>query len=52
MKGPPTMATRKLPLIAAFAALLGIAALTVTAKAYAEDTRQCYGYGSYRSCGG
>jgi hypothetical protein len=46
------MVTRRLPLIAALAALMGIAALTATGKAYAEDTKQCYGYGSYRSCGG
>jgi hypothetical protein len=52
MKGLSTMATRRGPLIVAIVALMGIVAITATGKAYAEDTKQCYGYGSYRTCGG
>jgi hypothetical protein len=43
------MATKRLALIAAFAFLLGVGALTATANAY-SCTTTCYGSGYSRTC--
>lgn len=44
------MATKRLALIAAFAALLGIGALTATANAWTSCTTNCYGNTCTRTC--
>ena len=44
------MAYRRLSLIAALAAVLGIAALTATAHAWTNCTTTCNGYGNQTTC--
>jgi hypothetical protein len=44
------MATKRLALIAAFAFLLGVGALTATASAWTSCTTNCYGNTCTRTC--